>query len=158
MLANFLEKFLSDSRLYWVNFLNRLSERLTSLKVIQYDLREIYLNEKIKINYGICFYGVIENYFKGKNIIVQVKNLHQRIMGDFGYTEFQEIYKEIPLVKKVREVEAKVMKLWNCKKLQCGGEIKGFFLWINYSQSLWIDTSKKTKKKCHSFGFMNRWR
>jgi len=60
-------------------------------RFLKLDLRDIYLNEKTKINYGInyqiiddklCFYGVTQNYFKDKTIIVQVKNLHQRIMKE----------------------------------------------------------------------------
>jgi len=60
-------------------------------RFLKLDLKDIYFNEKNKINYGInyqiiddqlCFYGVAQNYLKGKTLVVQVKNRKQRIMKE----------------------------------------------------------------------------
>jgi len=60
-------------------------------RFLKLDLRDIYLDYKNKMNYGInyqiiddklCFYGVTQNYFKGKTLVVQVKNLRHRIMKE----------------------------------------------------------------------------
>ena len=60
-------------------------------RFLKLDLREIYLDYKNKMNYGInyqiiddklCFYGVAQNYLKGKTLVVQIKNRKHRIMKE----------------------------------------------------------------------------
>ena len=60
-------------------------------RLLKLDLRDVHLNDKNKIDYGInyrtindklAFHGTVQDYFKGKTLVVQIKNLHQRIMKE----------------------------------------------------------------------------
>ena len=60
-------------------------------KFLKLDLRDIYLDYKNKMNYGLnyqiiddklCFYGIAQNYFKGKTIAIQIKNQNHKIMKE----------------------------------------------------------------------------
>jgi len=61
------------------------------LKFLKLDLRQIFFGDKNKIDYGInykihhdklCFYGVIQDNFRDKTLVVQVTSIRHRILKE----------------------------------------------------------------------------
>jgi len=72
-------------------------------KFLKLDLRDIFLNEKNKIDYGInykifddklCFYGVVQRHFRDRKLAVQIMSLRHRILKEIWIhgvsSEFQK--------------------------------------------------------------------
>jgi len=60
-------------------------------RFLKFDLKDIYLNDKNKIDYGInyrivgdklCFFGVAQSNFKGKTLVVQITNSKHKILKE----------------------------------------------------------------------------
>ena len=81
-------------------------------RFLKFDLRDINLNDKNKIDYGInyrirddklLFYGVVQSYFQKKTLAVQIKNTRHKILKEIWIHGVSNNFQESFLVQEEQE-------------------------------------------------------